>query len=99
MSVLKSKPSSTVPLQSLSRLSQVSTPPFVGSHSQPFDAFLSASTKSPTHVIVHWPFTQSAVEFGAVQLLRHVPQLNGSVWRAGEFGSQSTMPPPIPPPP
>src|ERR1700758_4754545 len=96
---MKSKPSSTVPLQLLSRLSQVSTPPFEGSHSQPFEAFLSASTKSPTQGILQTPATQSGTEVGAVQLLRHVPQLNGAVWRSAEALSHSTTPPAAPPAP
>ena len=49
-SVMKLKPSSTVPLQSLSKPSQASTPALVFVHSQPLRRILSASKKSVKQV-------------------------------------------------
>ena len=54
-SVMKSKPSSTVPLQSLSRPSQTSTPLLVFAHSQPLAGSLSASKKPAEQVNLHMP--------------------------------------------
>ena len=58
-----SKPSSTMPLQSLSTPSHSSTPPLVTSHSQPLAGFLSASKKPVRQVYWHAPATQVASAF------------------------------------
>src|SRR5262245_3987096 len=99
MSRLKSKPSSAVPLQSLSWPSQTSTPLLLFTHSQPLAMLPSASKKPERQVYWQVPFTQSGVEFGAMQRLKHRPQFAMSVWRSGELSSQSWPPPPVPPAP
>src|SRR6185369_2232915 len=86
-SVIRLKPSSTVPLQSLSMPSQTSgmTPPSapvitVGVHSQPLAGFLSASMVPSRHSNPHLPAAQVGAALGSDgQRLPQVPQLRMSV--------------------
>src|SRR3982751_3213786 len=80
-SVMKLKPSSTVPVQLLSMLSHASTPALVFTHSQPLFLIPSALKKFAKHVKPHTPATHVGSEFGTTHELKQVPQLEMSVWR------------------
>src|SRR6185436_12216320 len=87
---IRSKPSSRTPLQSLSWLSQISTPPLVIWHSQPSGSSLSRFTKPGLHASRRQrPMEQTAVALAKSQVLPQVPQFFGSVLR---LKSSSTRP-------
>src|SRR3954452_22585944 len=82
MLVMKSKPSSATPLQSLSRPSQASTPPLLFTHSQPFFGSLSASKNPATQVYWQTPPRHCGLLLGAMQMVKHLPQFAMSVRRS-----------------
>src|SRR5262245_33044423 len=98
-SLTKLKPSSTTPLQSLSRPSHASTPPFVFTHSQPLAGLLSASKKPAKQVDLQTPFTQAGSALGTRHEVKQVPQFEMSVRRSGELLLQEGPPPPSAPVP
>jgi hypothetical protein len=95
-SFMKSKPSSTTPLQSLSRPSHASTPAFVFTHSQPFVGSLSASKKFWKQLNLQTPAWQTGSEFFTRHEWKQVPQFEMSVWRSGELLLHMTALPPVP---
>ena len=98
-SVMKSKPSSTMPSQLLSRPSHASTPLFVFTHSQPLVGSLSASKKPAKQLNLQTPAWHTGSEFGTRHEWKQVPQFEMSDWRSGALLSHMTTPPPVPPAP
>src|SRR5690242_530828 len=93
--VWRSVSSSINPLQSLSTLSQISTPPFDSVHlySQPLPTWLSISTQPAEHVSTRQkPPSHFENAFGTLQTFPQAPQFWGSVIR-----SAVQLPPPDPP--
>ena len=106
-SLMKLKPSSTMPSQSLSRPSQASTPALVFTHSQPFAGFLVGVVEvGEAGRAGTCPATHDGSELGTRQELKQVPQFEMSVCRSGELllhsdaaagAARCPPPPPVPP--